>query len=542
MMLDAYTTELGLASATSGQYAQAFREIFKKARRAARQKSRGGSDGDVICWGGRFLARHFGLPPSQMHRWLAGKLGSLTADRGRKINVLGPRGGAKSTLVTLAYVLRTALEGREPYIWIISDTKHQACAHLENLKAELVENELLEKSYPDAVGRGPVWRNHSITLRNGVVIEAFGTGQRLRGRRRREHRPSLIICDDLQNDNHIRSITERERSRQWFHGMLLKAGTPQTNIVNLATALHREALAMELHQTPGWTSKIFKSIVRWPRNMSLWAEWESMYTDLKNPHYEADAQTFYETNRLALDEGAAVLWPQLEDLPTLMRMRVESGHTAFEREKQNSPIDPNACEWPESYFDERIWFDDWPANLPLKTMALDPSKGADARRGDYSAFVMLAADRQGMIYVEANLARRPTPQIVADGVELLTRFQPHAFAIEANQFQDLLAVEFENEIRRRWPLGVRPIPIKNQVNKLVRIRRLGQYLSTRRLRFKTNSPGTKLLVEQLQEFPQADRDDGPDALEMALRLANELTQVRRYNDGLGNRLPLGLGS
>ena len=54
-----------------------------------------------------------------------------------KLNVVGPRGGAKSTIGSLAFVLRSAVEAREPYIWIVSDTKHQAVSHLENLKAEL---------------------------------------------------------------------------------------------------------------------------------------------------------------------------------------------------------------------------------------------------------------------------------------------------------------------------------------------------------------------------------------------------------------------
>ena len=104
-----------------------------------------------------------------------------------------------------------------------------------------------------------------IVLRNGVTIEAFGTGQRIRGRRRRQHRPTLIVCDDLQNDGHIASSLQREHSRSWFHGALMKAGTARTNVVNLATALHREALAMELHRTPGWTSRVFKFRAAMPR-------------------------------------------------------------------------------------------------------------------------------------------------------------------------------------------------------------------------------------------------------------------------------------
>jgi predicted phage terminase large subunit-like protein len=437
-------------------------------------------------------------------------------------------------------VLRSALENTtEPYIWIVSDTKHQAAAHLENVKAELLENELLAARYPGAVGKGPTWRTGAIVLRNGVAIEAFGTGQRLRGRRRRENRPTLIVCDDLQNDGHIRSAASREQSRSWFHGMLMKAGTPETNVVNLATALHRDALALELSRTPGWMSKTFRAIVRWPEDMSRWAQWEAIYTDLKNPQYERDAREFFGRQQIAMSAGAVVLWPEVEDLYALMCMRAEGGRTAFEREKQNSPINPESCEWPESYFDETIWFDEWPTNLIVKTIALDPSKGAGARRGDYSAFVMLGVDRGGVIYLEADLARRPTPQIVADGVELLRRFQPDAFGIETNQFQDLLAGEFEIAIRRRSPLGTRPIPLENQVNKKVRIRRLGPYLSTRRLRFRSNSPGTKLLVDQLRDFPQGDHDDGPDAAEMALRLADQILQGRRLNDGLGKRLPIG---
>ena len=234
-----------------------------------------------------------------------------------------------------------------------------------------------------------------------------------------------------------------------------------------------------------------------------------------------------------------LLWPEAEDLYTLMCIRAESGRTAFERKKQNSPIDPDACEWPESYFDERLGFDQWPPQLQLKVLALDPSKGADARHGDFSAFVLLGLDARGLIYVEADLARRPTPQIVADGVALYRQFQPDAFACEANQFQELLAAEFEIEARRQGLLSVRPWLLNNQVNKLVRIRRLGPHLAAHRFRFKAGSLGTRLLLDQLQQFPLCDHDDGPDALEMALRLAGQLLLDRRFPDGLGSRLPVG---
>ncbi len=240
-----------------------------------------------------------------------------------------------------------------------------------------------------------------------------------------------------------------------------------------------------------------------------------------------------------MDAGGVVLWPDVEDLYTLMQMRVEIGKTAFEREKQSSPVNPEFCEWPESYFAEHIWFDCWPSELSVRTVALDPSKGRDAGRGDYSAYVLLGIDGRGVIYVEADMARRPTPQMVADGVALCLRFRPHSFGVEANQFQELLCGEFATEFARRGVGHIVPAAIHNHANKLVRIRRLGPYLSQHRLRFLSNSPFTRMLVDQLRDFPAGAHDDGPDALEMALRLAEDVWNGRSSDDGLGSRLVIG---
>jgi predicted phage terminase large subunit-like protein len=496
-------------------------------------------DLNTLDWGRTYLPAYFSQPASKLHQWLGAKLDRCQTYRGTKINLVGPRGAAKSTIATLTYVLQCAVEGWEPYIWIVSDTKHQAHLHLENVKSELLENERLASDYPRATGRGPLWTKDRIQLRNAVLIESLGTGQSMRGQRFRAHRPTLIVCDDLQNDSHISSAAQRESSRVWFQGTLLKAGARCTNIVNLATALHREALAMELLKAPGWTSKLFRAIESWPTQMHLWEEWEAIYCDVDNPSAKRAAIDFFQKYRDEMEAGAKLLWPDVEDLYTLMRMRVESGRTAFEREKQGSPVDPESCEFPESYFEEHIWFDDWPAEFAVKAIALDPSKGADARRGDYSAYVMLGIDPTGTMFIEADLARRPTPQMVADGAALYRRFLPQSFGVEANQYQELLAGEIAAEFERQGLPRIAPATIHNQVNKQVRIRRLGPYLSMQRLRFKRGSASTKLLVEQLRDFPAGAHDDGPDALEMALRLAEDVWLGRNADDGLGDRLPVG---
>ncbi len=175
--------------------------------------------------------------------------------------------------------------------------------------------------------------------------------------------------------------------------------------------------------------------------------------------------------------------------------------------------------------------------MQLKTIALDPSKGSDSRHGDYSALVVLGVDRQGLLYVEADLARRPTTQMVADGVTLCQRHRVDAFGVEANQFQDLLAGELQMEFQRRGVRCAPPCAIHNHVNKQVRIRRLGPYLSQHRIRFLARSQSTQLLVDQLRDFPLGDHDDGPDALEMALRLTEQLYH-NTTQDGLGSRIPI----
>src|SRR5438094_10444096 len=72
----------------------------------------------ILAWGREFLPAHFVHEPSLMHTWLGEELDSLQHNRGSKINLIGPRGSAKSTIATLCYVLRAAVESWERYIWI----------------------------------------------------------------------------------------------------------------------------------------------------------------------------------------------------------------------------------------------------------------------------------------------------------------------------------------------------------------------------------------------------------------------------------------
>jgi predicted phage terminase large subunit-like protein len=512
------------------------RHYPEEARRAARAA---GPRPTLRAWTERYLSAYLYAPPSRFHHWLADELDALTGRRGSLLNVLAPRGSAKTTWSTLAYPLYCACEGLERYIVLTADTTAQARKYLADIRREVEDNAALRADYPFLADRSGAWREGRIELANGVALEAAGTGSKLRGSKFRQHRPTLIVVDDPQNIEHIISPLLRERSWTWLTKDVLNAGGPGTNFIVLGTALHRECIVYRLQTTPGWRSRLWRSLETLPERLDLWREWESLLHDYDRlqEQREAAARAFYEAHRAEMDRGTEgkVLWPERFPLYDLMLKRASIGAAAFASEQQNDPINPEACEWPAEYFDwPGVWFERWPERLVAKVITLDPSKGTDSKVGDYSAYVLAGLDQKAVLWVDADLARRPTPRMVADGIELYRRFGPQAFAVETNAYQELLAPEFVQAARAsKLPLPL--YGINNFIAKPVRIRQIGPYLAQRQIRFKARSPGAAQLVQQLKDFPVGDHDDAPDALQMALVMLHWLLG-RRYEGNAPYRI------
>ncbi len=192
--------------------------------------------------------------------------------------------------------------------------------------------------------------------------------------------------------------------------------------------------------------------------------------------------------------------------------------------------DVEGAEFPASWFGEHLWVERFPEQLTLRAMYLDPSVGMEAKKGDYSAYVLLGRDKDGTLYVSADIARRPVTDTIAAGISLAKEFQPlDAFGVEVNAFQRLMATELE----RQSKLAGIMLPIHgvtNNTNKHIRIRRITPYLARGNLRF-VEGKGTRLLVQQLREFPMGQHDDGPDALEGSIRVALEVINGRKRRAG-----------
>jgi hypothetical protein len=150
------------------------------------------------------------LKDSSFHKDISLMLNELPRNRGSKLAIAAPRGSAKSTLVTLQYVIYCVCYRLEQFIVIISSTGDQAQGFLSNIKQELESNERLMKDFPSACETGakpapPRWTQKEILTKNGIKIIALGAEQQIRGRRNKEHRPSLIILDDIEQDNSVQT-------------------------------------------------------------------------------------------------------------------------------------------------------------------------------------------------------------------------------------------------------------------------------------------------------------------------------------------------
>ncbi len=219
-----------------------------------------------------------------------------------------------------------------------------------------------------------------------------------------------------------------------------------------------------------------------------------------------------------------VLWPAFKSAADLEVIRQQDAKV-FAALYQQNPSEASSAEWAPELFGEFIWVqpEKWPREFDLRVVCVDASKGKSDKQGDYCAIVFMGVGKDGLLYVDAILDRFPLDQIVRKLLVFCDQRRPDFVGIEAEQFQELLVHEFVRQCGQRiavkWPICKM---MTKGVPKVARIRRLSQYVVNRELRFRADSPGCRLLVDQLMDFPQADHDDGPDALEMCIRLPMEM--------------------
>ena len=383
---------------------------------------------------------------------------------------------------------------------------------------------------------GRVWKASVILLTNGVKIEAIGSGKKIRGRRHKQWRPDLIVCDDLENDENVNTAEQRKKLRNWFYKAVSKAGDTYTDIVYIGTLLHFDALLANVANNPSYKTVKYRGVISFAENTELWDAWEAIYTDLTNEKRQEEARAFYEAHEAEMLEGTAVLWKEKLSYYDLMVIRISEGEASFNSEIQNEPIDPESCTFQEEWFD---FWDDEGKQLPdfseprfVFIGANDPSLGKNKKSDTSSIFALAKDTSTGYIYVLiADIAKRKPDQIIEDAIEASRRLKRdykrpyYQFGVETVQFQYYFA-----EIMRQKSAAIGeylPIVEINSVqNKDARIQSLQPFVKNGYVKF---SKKHKTLLKQMYEYPMGKNDDGPDGLQMAVKLALEVKVGRKVD-------------
>lgn len=504
---------------------------------------------DLEFFGRAYFPHYFSRPSPEFHRelddiWQQGVLkgqAPTTPGQIRKISrmagvrrvVAAPRGHAKSTSLTFKGTIHSVAYGYKHYPIILSDSSEQAEGFLENIRVEFEENGALREDFGDLTGK--VWRNNVLVTSTNIKVEAIGSGKKIRGRKHRNWRPDLLVLDDIENDENVRTPEQRAKLESWFLKAVSKAGDDYTDIIYIGTLLHYDSLLAKTLKNPGYRAVKYRAVLSFSKADGLWKAWEDIFTDLSNDGHEQDARAFFESNREAMLEGTQVLWEEKLSYYDLMVMRVTEGEAAFNSEEQNEPINPEDCifneEWFEYYNDAETDFKD--RNFVFFGF-LDPSLGKN-RKSDFSAIITIAKHRvTGYMYVmDADIERRHPDQIIRDVLEKERRLRRDygrgykKFGAETVQFQWFLKEELAKaSAGAGLYLPIEEVPQNS--DKTMRIQTLQPDVKNHYIKFNRRH---RLLMEQMKYFPMGAHDDGPDALEGCRSLARKMRKFRILDKG-----------
>lgn len=460
---------------------------------------------------------HYGkAEPSELHKFLYQRLPQIVnTPSGQRDAIAAPRGEAKSTKISMSFVLWCLIAEIKWYPIIVMDAFEQAAEMLEAVKAELEANPRLQSDFPEACGQGKAWRVGVIVTRNGRKVEAFGSAKKIRGRRHGPHRPDLAVLDDIENDENVTTPAQRDKLQKFVTKGVLNLGPPDDSMdaIMVGTVLHYDSVLARFLKNPLWNRKVFKAIIQWPDRMDLWDQFEELLLNGGTPQAgEAAAMALYQENRAAMDAGAVVSWPSVRPLHKLMVKRAREGHDAFDSEQQNDPTSGEDAPFANSI---RFWVNrlaEW-----IFYGACDPSLGKQAQGRDPSAIGVGGFNRETGVLdvVEAKIRKRVPDKIISDIIEVQREYNCLVWGVETVQFQEFMATEL---VKRSAREGV-PVPVRMLVpiaDKTMRIEALQPHMHNGLLRL---HPSLTTLIDMFRHFPKADHDDGPDMVSMLWMLA-----------------------
>lgn len=175
----------------------------------------------------------------------------ITEDHSVKFAVIiAFRDSAKSTIVNLSNPIWSIIgKPQKKFVLILGQTQNQARRHLNNIKREFESNALLARELGPFEEKDGEWGSVSLEIpKFGARITAASSEQSIRGIRHGEHRPDLIILDDVEDSNSVKTLEGRNKTYDWLMSEIIPAGDRDTKIIVIGNLLHEDSLLMRLKE------------------------------------------------------------------------------------------------------------------------------------------------------------------------------------------------------------------------------------------------------------------------------------------------------
>lgn len=173
----------------------------------------------------------------------------------QKAVIAAPRGWGKTSIVNMAYPAKNILFREKQFIVPVSCTATSAILQSENLKQKLKTNRLVQALFGDVESRDLPFAKDLWQSSYGTLVLPRGAGQQVRGILSDNDRPDLVLVDDLEDKELVKSTEQRAKLAEWFHSDLVNTVDLSSNsykIVVIGTVLHEDSLLRNLLDDPSW--------------------------------------------------------------------------------------------------------------------------------------------------------------------------------------------------------------------------------------------------------------------------------------------------
>jgi hypothetical protein len=202
------------------------------------------------------LPHLFFRPFGDIHR----ELFDLLVSDNKYAVVAYPRKHGKTTCLK-GFILWSIIYKKFNYIMWVGATFTDIQRHYVNVKKEFESNGLLRAVYGDLENESIKWNEEEIYLKNGFHLVIKSAGQSFRGALD-DVPPDLILFDDLDDDELVKSKTNRDKLNDWMFNNAI----PSMDVIKgksraIGTIFHEDGQLSRLIQNPAWVSIVYSGIV-----------------------------------------------------------------------------------------------------------------------------------------------------------------------------------------------------------------------------------------------------------------------------------------